>query len=836
MSILTETESFTFSDLEALVEAQRLDVSSKTEPGVKSQYGQFMTPSSIAAFMASLFRHTNEDVSLLDAGAGLGSLSAAFLREFCRRDIKPGNIHITAFEIDEVLFQFLNATLKHCRELCRQSGILLATDARKDDFIEQAVSELSDRFFTNDDFLFSHVILNPPYRKIGTNSRYRRILGTLGIETSNLYSAFLSLAVKLLKPGGELVAITPRSFCNGPYFKFFRKLLLTSVSLDRIHVFESRADAFNDDQVLQENIIFHGVKQKKRDKVVVTSSFGADFDTMTNNVVGYSGIVRPEDHNLFIHIPTNTLDEYVHQRVGSFTHSLCDLGLEASTGGIVDFRAKSFLLDQPGEDAVPLIYPGHFDNGFIRWPKEESNKPNAVLHDESIEKFFLPNVNYLLVKRFSPKEEVRRISCAIYHPESTGRRYVAFENHLNVIYSISQKMSLSMAKGLYLYLSSSLVDMYFRHFNGHTQVNACDLRALSYPSAAQLKEMGNFFDNETPSQDEIDEIIEKEVQRMTGISSPDPVPAKRKIEEAKDILKQLGFPRSQQNDRSALTLLALCDLKPKDTWGKAKQKVTGITPIIEFCAKHYGKTYAPNTRETIRRQTMHQFVSAELVTENPGCRERPINSPKWCYQIDKSAVALLRLYKKDTWKVELTKYLAKRRTIRQKHAKHRKMPMVPVEVDGKEVNLSPGRHNELIKSIIEDFAPRFVPGAKVLYVGDTAQKWAYLDHETCASVGLHFDVHGKMPDVVLYHQAKDWIILVEAVTSHGPVDWKRREELLRLFEKVQDKLVFVTAFPSRSELGEYLKEISWETEVWIADSPSHLIHFNGERFLGPYEL
>lgn len=312
--------------------------------------------------------------------------------------------------------------------------------------------------------------------------------------------------------------------------------------------------------------------------------------------------------------------------------------------------------------------------------------------------------------------------------------------------------------------------------------------------------------------------------------------AERKIAEALQILEVLGFPRQQLNERSALTLLSLLDLKPEDRWESASDPLMGITPMIEFFAAHYRKKYAPNTRETVRRQTIHQFVQAALVLPNPDRPSRPTNSPKAVYQIETSALKLLRDFGKPTWRSLLQEYLKSIETLKRLYARERQMRRIPLILrSGEQISLSPGGQNVLVKKIIDDFCPLFTPAGHVIYVGDTQKKWAYYDSDALLRLGVKIEEHGKMPDVVIHYAEKNWLVLIEAVTSHGPVNPKRRQELKELFVGSHVGLVYVTAFLNRRTLLKYLDDISWETEVWIAESPTHLIHFNGERFLGPYE-
>ncbi|MDY0275515.1 MAG: BsuBI/PstI family type II restriction endonuclease [Desulfomicrobium sp.] len=307
------------------------------------------------------------------------------------------------------------------------------------------------------------------------------------------------------------------------------------------------------------------------------------------------------------------------------------------------------------------------------------------------------------------------------------------------------------------------------------------------------------------------------------------------IKAAQQIIISLGLPRAQQNERSALCLLALLNLTPGKTWVAAENPLVGITPIMDWVREYYNKDYAPNTRETVRRQTMHQFCDAGIALYNPDKPDRPVNSPKAVYQIEPGTLVLLRQFGTEAWHNALATYLANRETLVARYAKERNQNRIPVEIaPGKEITLSPGEHSELIRAIIEDFAPRFAPGSVVVYAGDTGDKWGYFDAPLLFELGVEIDSHGKMPDVVLHYTEKNWLLLVESVTSHGPVDGKRHNELANLFTGSNAGLVYVTAFPNRTTMGRYLSEIAWETEVWVADSPSHLIHFNGTRFLGPY--
>jgi len=308
------------------------------------------------------------------------------------------------------------------------------------------------------------------------------------------------------------------------------------------------------------------------------------------------------------------------------------------------------------------------------------------------------------------------------------------------------------------------------------------------------------------------------------------------VEEAIDVLNQLQFPRQQRNERSALTLLALLDLTPDKDWSEAADPMRGITKLMDLMAEHYGKQYAPNTRETVRRQTVHQFLAAGLLLLNPDEPDRPTNSAKTVYRVSPPSLRLLRAYGTADWAVELIHYRRRIESLRERYALERDLQRIPVTLpEGQPVSLSPGGQNELVARIVEDFCPVFTPGGAVLYIGDADEKFAIHDEDRLQKLGITLDEHGKMPDLVIHHVRRDWLVLIEAVTSHGPVNPKRREELRDLFSATSAGLVFVTAFENRRTLAKYVADISWETEVWVAEDPTHLIHFDGERFLGPYE-
>ncbi len=760
-------------------------------------------------------------------------LAAAYVSNVAgTRYAQPKSISVTACEAEPGFLPYLEDSLDMCAAVCEQAGITFNYKVVHGDFVQTSIDSLHLPLFSSGLMgSFNTVIVNPPYRKIGNASHTKKVLDSAGVSVTNLYTAFLWLAAEMLESGGQMVSITPRSFANGPYFLPFRKFFLRDMAIEKIHVFEDRDRAFNEDDVLQENVILLTTKHGPQTHVHVTSSEGPEWDFKQHRIP-YEQLVHPNDRQKIIHIATSIYESRWQEMFEHLQTRLSDLKIEVSTRRVVDFRAREWLTRAYHDNVVPLIYPAHFCQGVIKWPNAGFRKPSALRCLEENDNLLVPTGFYVLVKRFSAKEERRRITAAVFDPGLVHCDAIGFENHLNYYHSRGHGLPELLAKGLTLYLNSTLVDIYFRQFSGHTQVNVNDLKYMKYPDMAALLRMGRHFNGVLPSQYEIDQIVVKELEMDGQMTLID---AKRKIEEALGLLRAIGVPRGQQNDRSALTLLALLDLKPTSKWAEASAPLRGITQMMEYFREHYGVDYAPNTRETVRRQTIHQFEQLGLIIANPDDPTRPTNSPDYCYQVTQDFLTLVRSFGSKEWRTALEAYSKTAPGLMRLSPRTRVLELVPVTLpDGSEIKLTPGGQNVLIKQIIEEFCPRFTPGGKILYWGDAGKKLTEQGLAALGELGYQLDKHGKMPDVIVYLEAKGWLVLIEAVTSHGPIDIKRHNELTELFGQGQLGLVFVTAFETRQAMAKYLSEISWETEVWIAEAPDHLIHFDGKRFLGPY--
>ena len=494
------------------IDESRVALSQATGRARKSQLGQFFTPNSVARFMAGLFdRDSGRKCHLLDAGAGIGSLSAAFLVRCGSNDFSFEEILVDAFEIDKHLHRDLMANLAECRRLAEAQGVKIESTVRGDDFIYTAVQALGGYMFADTLPKYTHAILNPPYRKIRSDSGYRTALRTIGIETVNMYSAFVALAVSLLDATyGQLVAIIPRSFCNGPYYRPFREYLLSHAQLSHVHLFNSRHMAFKDDDVLQENVIVKLRRGVDQSNVTVTTSNDDSFCDLVTHEWPFEQMVLPDDPERFIQIPTSSPRITVGSRA-AHRFTLNELGVSVSTGPVVDFRLKEHLRDAPEADTVPLLYPCHVKGWHVDWPLRDGKKPNAIVCNDMTRKWLYPNGHYCVVRRFSSKEERRRIVASVIAPDDfAGFQWLGLENHLNVIHGGRKGLPDTLAQGLTVYLNSSVVDEEFRRFNGHTQVNATDLRRIRYPDRTSLIALGRWaMQREGHTQDDIDEQIER---------------------------------------------------------------------------------------------------------------------------------------------------------------------------------------------------------------------------------------------------------------------------------------------------------------------------------------
>lgn len=465
----------------------RLEVNSRLDQKNKSKLGQFMTAAVVADYMASLFDKNTKNAKIIDCGAGIGSLSIAAIKVLKKVEL------VDQWEIDPIMQEQLEKNMQ-------MVGVNFSIN--RQDFIFGAVENI--RSGTGE--RYTHAIINPPYKKISSSSEYRQELRKVGIETVNLYTAFFALSILLMKKAGQIVIIIPRSFCNGPYYKPFREMMLKECCIEHIHVFESRNKVFKDDEVIQENIILKVTKGKKQGDVEISQSTDHEFKDYQTKAVAFADVVKPNDAEVFIHIPTG---EKGNESNPLFAASLSELGISVSTGPVVSHRMTEFLEKNPTDGAVPLLYPHHFVDRQFQYPKEHK-KPNAIKVTPDSQKWLMANSGfYVIVRRFSAKEEKRRVVAYIINPEEIGKEWIGFDNCWNVFHVKKKGFDEVTARGLACFLNSTLLDDYFRVFSGHTQVNATDLKNMKYPKMATLKRLGEKYQS-TMSQKQIDELLGSE--------------------------------------------------------------------------------------------------------------------------------------------------------------------------------------------------------------------------------------------------------------------------------------------------------------------------------------
>nr|WP_282599374.1 Eco57I restriction-modification methylase domain-containing protein [Brevibacterium sp. R8603A2] len=453
-------------------------------PQEQAARGQYFTPHLAARIIAGLPRIPEADaICVLDPGAGVGTLSAALVDRL--RTERPGvPVHVVAVEDDPVLHGALREALA---DLERIEGV--TTELIADDFVLWALS--TDR-------RFDLVIQNPPYAKLRSGSETQNALRGAGVLVPNIYAAFLALGLRLLVKGGQQVAITPRSWMNGTYYEIFRHEFVRAAGIDAIHTFESRSKVFADTDVLQESIIVSATRGAVPEQVTVFTS--QDHITEpTSRTVPYADVVTAD----FIHVPATDADAAaVAWMMTHAKHTLADLGLTVSTGRVVDFRSRDLLSRDRVDGGVPMVSATHVRGGTTRHPVQAKKPEWFCASPEAAAKLLVPGGDYVLIKRFSAKEERRRVVAGVWSSATP----VAFDNKLNYVHEAGHGLDPEVAAGLAIFLNSGQLDRYFRVFSGHTQVNATDLRQMRFPSLDQLRQLANTSGQE---QERIDTAVER---------------------------------------------------------------------------------------------------------------------------------------------------------------------------------------------------------------------------------------------------------------------------------------------------------------------------------------
>lgn len=815
----------------------------------RKDLGQFLTPPVVARFMAREFRPASRSIRLLDPALGSGVLACAVI-ERAISDGFPDDILIEGYEIDTELAAVATKALEHTVRRAAGRGVRVQIQVRCGDFLLQQAQGLQPSFFSTNgsegkEATYDCIIANPPYFKLSRDDpRVRALAGQIKGDT-NIYALFMALCANLLREHGLACFIVPRSFCSGAYFSAFRTDFIANNIPTHVHVFEARDDTFRSDAILQENVIFVFRKrlahESERGDVLITISTGTEQlgGAVWGRCVDTEHFLADKSGALFFRLPVTELDKAIVTAIDAWPNSLAKSDLNTSTGPVVAFRAEDSLMDaeevRAGEGA-PLLWMHNIRAQEVTWPVERGNKPQAIA--TGAKNLLTPVRNYVLLRRFSAKEERRRLIAAPLLRDDFAHEWVGLENHLNYLYKARGELSPNETIGLSALLNSALLDRYFRVVNGNTQVNAQEIRSLPLPPLDVVCEIGRRIAS-MPDRSSLDATVFAVLREVGCLPQDFPTFEKShftmgKIQEAQDVLKTLGMSKAQQNEMAALTLLALAQLAEETPWWQAQPISLRIHDILGVIKARYGRDYAENTRETIRRQVLHQFEQAGLVERNPDDPSLATNSPRTHYALAPATVVALRTYGSAAWSEAASRFLEEQRNLIEVYRKGREPLRIPLRVaDGAAYHLSPGPHNHLQAAIIEEFGPRFTPGARVLYVGDAAHKTLHFDEQAFAALGIPITSHDELPDIVLLDEERNWLYLIEAVSTHDPISAKRRLELEQVAADCPSSLIFVTAFPDFAAFKDFVADIAWETEVWIADTPSHLIHFNGDRFRGP---
>jgi len=471
-----------------MIQKQTLNYLSTVSKVERKAIGQFFTPSPIADYMGGMAHFEGKKVRCLDPGAGSGILTAAVVDALTAKGVE--HFEVDLYENNTTVIPLLQANMRYIAESLKSAGCTLAYNIIEKNFIEENHLAWTGMMPTAG---YDIVISNPPYRKIGKDSMEAAIMQNIVYGQPNLYFLFMAMGSKLLKENGELICIIPRSFSSGLYFSAFRKWFLSEMRIANLHLFSSReAIAGPHDSILQETIILRAIKtQTYRPSISITESAN-EFCTNTTNryTVNYDTCVK-NDENAFLYFPSCEQDAWVLDFVNGWPVSLPELGFRMKTGQLVDFREREWMSHNPDPDTVPLLWPYNFSGARIRFPVEVSGKPQYLKDDFSTKRLQMRRGNYILIKRFTSKEEKRRLQCVLlFADDFSDYDTLSTENHLNYISKANGSMEHEEMYGLFVLLSSSYLDRYFRILNGSTQVNATEINALPFPQIEAIRQMG----------------------------------------------------------------------------------------------------------------------------------------------------------------------------------------------------------------------------------------------------------------------------------------------------------------------------------------------------------
>jgi adenine-specific DNA-methyltransferase len=484
----------------------------------KKDNGQFFTPTAIAHFMAGLAKRTQDKLKILDPGCGTAILSSALIGTLANGNDKLKEIELVVYETDENILPYTQAVLDYLGKWLKKNKINFKVTLEANDFVlenKECFEQSATLFFDPKVAFYDIVISNPPYFKIPKEDKRAIAAKSIVWGQPNIYSIFMMVAAKLLKNNGELIFITPRSFASGNYFRAFREAFFQEIEIEQIHLFDSRRDTFDREEVLQETLILKGKKQRLNGdlpSIIVTHSHGVkDIEDFTEKVYKISELVDFSSKEKILHLPTNETEDKVIKLFKSWSGSLNQYDIQISTGPVVSFRATQYLHEEFSNGTIflaPLYQLINTAKMQFEWPVSKKNKPQYIEVCEPTKSLLLPNKNYIFLRRFSAKDDKSRLVATPYFVDITQAEFIGVENHLNYIYRPKGNLDRNEILGLSALLNSNLFDTYFRTFNGNINVSATELREMPLPPLEDLKQIGNqvILQNNF-SQSKVDEIV-----------------------------------------------------------------------------------------------------------------------------------------------------------------------------------------------------------------------------------------------------------------------------------------------------------------------------------------
>jgi adenine-specific DNA-methyltransferase len=464
---------------------------------VRKPKGQIFTPNTVSRFMAELINIESNPIRLLDPGAGTGILIAAFCEHLTKQAKAPVQVVVDAYETDAAILPKLSATLDECQATLETHGHQMEYTLCNTDFIQHNAGYFhTPLLFRNSEqrVLYDVIIANPPYYKLEKDSLQAQMMQEFVHGQPNIYALFMALAASMLKKNGQAVFITPRSFCSGIYYQRFRERFLGELQVTHLHLFASRKDVFDDDDILQESLILRAVKNRvtASGTIAISTSEDKTFQGFQTFNVNYSQVIFAKNADTYIRLPSSPCELSILQLIDSWPNTLHSIGLEISTGPVVPFRAKEYLCSEHSQEhVVPLLWMHNLQEWTIEWPLQKNGKEQFISKEEQARRLLLPVKNYVLLKRFTSKEQKRRLYASVLL-QSLFQQYdcIGLENHLNYIHRPKGNLSSEEVYGIAALLNTILIDIYFRAMNGNTQVNASDIRILPLPSLDVIRKLG----------------------------------------------------------------------------------------------------------------------------------------------------------------------------------------------------------------------------------------------------------------------------------------------------------------------------------------------------------